>query len=140
MLKPLMASALVLSLLLTSVSATPARAGGDDVAKVLGGLVVLYAIGRAIDNRTPEPRVQRQSTVTRGHQLGHRNKVIPANCFREVVSRGEIRRGYGARCMQNTVRRAGALPPQCIRQVDTRRGTRNLYSERCLRRNGWVLG
>jgi len=140
MLKPLMASALVLSLILTSVSATPARAGGEDIAKVLGGLVVLYAIGRAIDDSSAAPRVQRQTTVTPRRQLGNRNKVIPNTCFRELVSRGEIRRGYGARCMQNTVRRAGALPPQCIRQIDTRRGTRNLYSERCLRRNGWVRG
>lgn len=145
MLKSLMASALMLSLLLTSVSATPARADGQDIAKVLGGLVVLYAIGRAIDDRNDNRQVQRQvqrhATVNPGRGVGVRaQKVIPNQCFVEVVSQGQIESGYGARCMQNNVRRAGELPPRCLRQVDTRRGTRNLYSERCLRRDGWVRG
>jgi hypothetical protein len=138
MFKTLSAAALSLTLVLTSFTATPARADVEDVAKVLGGLALLYAIGRAVESNAETRRAPAHPPKV-GHSIRSRN-VIPAQCFREVVSRGEIRRGYGARCMQNNVRRAGALPPQCIRQVETRRGVQNLYAPRCLERNGWVRG
>lgn len=136
MFKTLSAAMLCLTLVLTSFSPTPARADAGDVAKILGGLALLYAIGRAAESNA---ETRRAPAPVIGAPIRNRN-VIPARCLREVVSHGKIRRGYGARCMQNNVRRAGALPPQCIRQVETRRGTRNLYAPRCLARNGWVRG
>jgi hypothetical protein len=131
------AGALSLALAFSSVTATPARADGRDVAKVLGGLTLLYIIGKAVENdRRPAPAppvVHAKPKPVRPHA-----EVIPATCYREHPTRAGVERGYGARCMQNNVRSAGSLPPQCIRQVQTYRGWRNLYDGRCLKRNGWV--
>ncbi|QBY01819.1 hypothetical protein E2K80_14700 [Rhodophyticola sp. CCM32] len=134
--KTFTAAALSLALALTGVAATPttARADSEDAAAVIAGIIALYAIGRAVDRRN-DRRDERAAVVPpRPH---HNARVAPARCFRELNTRNGQVRGYGARCMQNHVRRPGLLPPQCIRQVQTHRGNRNLYRGRCLVRNGW---
>ena len=138
MFKHLTALTLSAAIALTSLTATPARADSEDVAKVLGGLTLLFILGKALED-------DRKATVTRhvtprptAKPPRKRAKVIPSQCYRELASNGRVVRGYGARCMQNNVRRAGSLPPQCIRKVQTHRGQRHLYRPKCLRQNGWV--
>ncbi len=134
--KTAMAAVLSCTLALSGVAATPgtARADSEDAAAIIAGIIALYAIGRAVerrnDRRDHRPAVTPQPP--RQHDL-----VAPARCFREFQTTGGYVRGYGARCMQNNVRRPGLLPPDCIRRVQTNRGTRNLYGGRCLARNGW---
>lgn len=100
---------------------------------IIGGLTALYLLKRHADRRD-DRRDDRRTQPDRGH----RNLVLPANCYQTFdTRRGQIR-GYGARCMQRSVARPGNLPPQCITQVRTNRGTRNLYTARCMRRAGWT--
>ncbi len=121
-----------------TATATPARADTEDVLGVLAGLAALYAIGRVIHENRDRPQDVR-SPGRPNPNAGHGpRRVAPARCFRDGHDvHGNYYRGYGARCMQNNVRRPGALPPQCIRQVQTHRGWRNIYGGRCLAQNGW---
>lgn len=127
-------SAAILSFAVATTTFTaPAQADGDDVAKVLGGLLLLYGISRALEDDTPT--VTRH--VTPPPRRNHR--VIPQRCFREIQrTDGSLARGYGARCMQRHVSRPGLLPARCIRREHTVRGQRNLFRPRCLRREGWT--
>ena len=139
--KSAMVAVLTFALAFTSVAATPnqARAAdAEDVIGVLAGLAALYAIGRAIQDNNDDHRADPIRPRPGAGNGGHRGpRVAPARCFREFDTRNGVRRGYGARCMQNNVRRPGLLPPECIRRVQTYRGTRNLYGGRCLVQNGW---
>jgi len=121
-------------------SASPARAeNNSDVAAVLGGLLALFAIGRAIDihndrnNRhvaPPPPQHRPQPPAL----------VAPSRCFIEGWDNGQRYRGYVRRCMLNNVAQVNRLPDRCLRLVHTERGPRNIYGGRCLAQNGWVRG
>lgn len=54
MLRPLLAPVLAAALALSPVAAAPARADGEDLAKVLAGLATLYIIGRAVNQHRQE--------------------------------------------------------------------------------------
>lgn len=150
MFKSLIAATLALALALPATT-NPARADAEDAVKVIGGLVALYALKEALDNRRERrqaPVVTRQHTPpqatirrsTPRHAQPHRDvRIIPSQCRRDVtLANGRTRTAYGARCMQNRVARPGTLPPSCIRQFQTPRGTRNVYGARCLQQNGWA--
>lgn len=128
------AAAALLSFTIATTSFTaPAQANGEDVAKVLGGLLLLYGISRALES--DDVAVTRQ--VSPPPRRNHR--VIPQRCFREIRrTDGSLARGYGARCMQRHVSRPGLLPARCIRREHTVRGQRNFFRPRCLRREGWT--
>jgi hypothetical protein len=112
-------------------SATPARA--DDAARIIGGIIALYAIGRAIENSN-------RTQPTRNYHVPNRPRhlVAPARCFIQGQDRNGYFRGYVRRCMQHNARHAQLLPSDCLRRVHTRRGERLIYGGRCLARNGWV--
>ncbi|KIT15132.1 hypothetical protein [Jannaschia aquimarina] len=149
--------AALVALALSLPAATPARADAEDVAKVVGGLVLLYALKEAIENRNDRRDRSREVRRDRrdyydpiirsprphrrpGNQVLRRDdRSIPADCLRSLRTLDGVVTGYGARCAQNRVRRAGSLPPQCLRQVRGFERTRTLYSPRCLARNGWAI-
>ncbi len=136
------AGVLAFAIAVTSLgaSATPARAN-DDAAAIIGGIIALYAISRAIDIRNDNrSRAQAHTPPPRVHNPPHRRLVAPQRCHRTYHTDNGIRRGYGYRCMQNHVARPARLPDQCIRRVHTDRGIRNFYAGRCLTRNGWERG
>lgn len=115
-------------------SAAPARADSDDAARIIGGIIALYAIGRAIELSN-----DRQHPTRNYHQPTRpRQLVAPARCFIQGQDRNGIYRGYVRRCMQNNVRFPQFLPDQCLRLVRTERGERYIYGGRCLAQNGWV--
>lgn len=146
--RTLAAGLISLVVAVTGVTAAPTPARADqDAAAIIAGIIALYAIGRAIEERNDDRAAQQSAARPRAlgepHRgvrggRGHRNlRVAPARCFRELdTPRGYVR-GYGARCMERNVPRPALLPDRCIRRVHTYRGVRNLYGGRCLARNGW---
>lgn len=145
---------LALSLSALGVSTTPARADNGDAAAVIGGIIALYAIGRAIDNRNDRrdsSRVHRNNNVHIGQSRlqrhhGHQPRrsrqalIAPSRCIIEGRDYNGNFRGYERRCMLNRVSSPRFLPDNCLRRVHTHRGERLIYGGRCLGQNGWVRG
>lgn len=122
---------LTIALSAVTVSASPARADSDDAARLIGGLIALYAIGQALQS-SAEAHPPR-------HTQPRRNlRVAPARCFIEGRDRNGYFRGYRARCMERHVARPRLLPDECLRRVRTENGPRQIYGGRCLTHNGWV--
>lgn len=126
-----------------SASAAPAHADNRDAARILGGVIALYAIGRAIElsqnDRAPRQAPHVSVTRTQPHAPAHPPALVaPARCFVEGQDRNGYFRGYGRRCMQNNTARPRLLPQACLTTVHTQRGPREIYAGRCLANNGWV--
>jgi hypothetical protein len=123
--------------------ATPARANNDDAARIIGGLIALYALGQVIQNsngnhRDAPVRAPPAQGFAPPRQHRPRQLVAPARCFIEGRDSNGFYRGYVRRCMQNNVSRPALLPQNCLRRVQTQRGERLIYGGRCLANNGWV--
>lgn len=140
---PLSALALcaVLSLGALGAAATPARADGRDAAAVLGGIIALYAIGRALDQRNDRDPPS-QYYLAPGHPAPQyhapprpQHRVAPAHCYREFQTRNGYFRGYAGDCLQRSVRHG--LPDACAREFRTNHGRRIFYGGRCMAQNGW---
>jgi hypothetical protein len=131
---PAVILSLVLALGALGAGTTQARADGGDAARVIGGIIALYAIGRAIDQRND----RRHPTQNYHAPPPPQQLVAPARCFIEGNDRGGYYRGYVRRCMQNNVAQPHRLPNQCLTTVHTPRGARQIYAGRCLAQNGWV--
>lgn len=140
-------SALLLSAMIAlgavTAGAGKAQADSRDAARILGGVIALYAIGRAIELSTHDraPRQTPHVSVTRQqpHVPTHPPALVaPARCFIEGRDRNGYFRGYVRRCMQNNAARPRLLPQACLTMVHTQRGPREIYAGRCLANNGWV--
>ena len=128
----LLSGALVLGAI--AASTVPARADSRDAVRVIGGIIALYAIGRAIeahqDRRSPSQATHAPVQPAR--------LVAPARCYIEGHDRHGLYRGYGRRCMHEHAVRPHLLPQACLTTVHTQRGPRDIYAGRCLAQNGWV--
>ena len=141
--------ALVISLTIaiTAVSAAPARAGDQDLARLLAGIAALAIIGKAIHDRNDKDHVTQNHIIPRQHTIKPRplpdrvaRKTLPAQCLRDVRGpNGNTRRVLAARCLERNYRFSNELPRGCARQVETQRGWRWAYGARCLRRNGYQI-
>ncbi len=149
MFKTFSAVALSLTLVMTSLgaTATPARAGNDDVAKILFGALALGIIAKGISDSRDNDNNSRV-TVTTNRNNAHnvvrpnRNQAqrIPSRCAREmrIGNRGNVRTIYRRACL----RRAGirvAQARECMRTGVVRGNNINYYTPRCLRRSGFRL-
>lgn len=115
-----------------TASAAPARADNADAARLLGGIIALYALGRALESSQSHAR-------PRHDPPRHRPTLVaPARCFIEGRDSNGPYRGYVRRCMQRNADHVRFLPDNCLRRVHTARGDRMIYGGRCLARNGWV--
>jgi hypothetical protein len=143
-------AAAALTLAGMTVAATPARAGNDELAKILLGATAIYIIGSAIENSNENGR----SRASRGsgsyyggydydRDYGHRGRrharapEVPAACAIDVRGRHSDT-VYGARCL----RRSGFnyhIPARCEVQVRGDHGRRTAYSGECLVRAGFEL-
>lgn len=122
----------VLALGAFGASAAPARADSRDAAAVIAGIIALYAIGRAIDDRGDRrPPSQLNHVPAQPRQL-----VAPAQCYREFQTRDGFFRGYAGHCLERSTH--VALPAACARDYRTDRGPRTFYGGRCLAQYGWV--
>lgn len=138
------ATIVVAAITVTGISAAPARADQDDIAKLLFGAAAIYMISRAVkdDKRhvTPAP-------VTRPRPLEprplprrvRRFDPIPSKCLKHHETRDGVVRMIGQRCVQKRYRHASYLPEKCLFKVRTYDGKRAGYRPRCLRKNGFVL-
>lgn len=133
---PKLTTALIAGALAVSTPLSPAQAQADgaDAAKIVGGLIALYAITRVIKDSRDDHTVH----VTPVRPQPPR-KVIPDRCFRTLNKpNGGVARGFGARCLERHVHRPHRLPQACVKRVRTDHGFRTLYRGRCLREHGWI--
>lgn len=139
-------AAAALALAGMTAAATPARAQGDEFARILFGAVTLAIVGSVIANATQQrpappappvwhPRPPVHPPVVHPPVVQPRPPVqnwLPAHCEIRVGGRSY----FGETCLM----RAGfaqRLPPSCARQVQTHRGWRIAYDGQCLRQAGW---
>lgn len=144
---PALALGTALALGAVGASTAPARADSRDAVAVLGGIVALYAIGRAIDQRNDRrrpptqlqhaPAPQYHAPAPQYHPPARPTQIVaPARCYREFHTRDGYFRGYAGHCLQRNVNHG--LPDACAREYRTDRGPRIFYGGRCLAQYGWV--
>jgi len=137
-------SILIAAVTVTGISlatASPAKAGNDDLAKFLFGATALIIIGKAISDSDakaapvykPKP-VKKPKPVTRPHR-----KALPAKCLRVHHTWDGRIRMLGKKCLQNNYRHAHRLPEHCRVKARTDNGVRRGYHVRCLRQAGYYL-
>lgn len=159
-----LATALAVSLALTSVAAAPARAADSgEVGRFLlgaGALIILtHELSRQnrgkVTRRYVDPGHYRRDydrddyreykykrdrlRRDRGH-YNRNHKIVPFACLRENRFRDGPRRYFGERCLWNNMRNANRLPGTCRTSVWSRHGWRTVYSAYCLRKKGWSIG
>ncbi|WP_300515252.1 hypothetical protein [Aliiroseovarius sp.] len=132
---------LSLGLALSPISATPAKANGNNDAWV-AALLGLAIVGAIIDDN--------RGDRYRGRDLYRPDrpsrKALPARCLQRFETRDGTRRYFGARCLDRNYRFASRLPARCETQIRIRnrhgdRVRREVFNPRCLRREGyWVAG
>ncbi len=152
------------SMAVTGLSAAPARADSEDVAKVIAGVAALAILGAAIADAKDDKN--RHVTRHRGHlrhdnrhrghgrKLGHRHhrhdgarplpdrvkrKMLPGACRVQArVRHGQAIRGFGRRCLKRNYSYVNSLPRNCQSRVRGRHGhLRTIYRGRCLYRHGY---
>lgn len=147
MFKKYTASLLSAAIVATSLTTAPARADSD-VAKVLGGLVIIGALAKALDDKNDRNRHRSTGTIVKPHvssrsrihtQRTHRShrgaKIANRRCLSQTWTHRGARQVYGARCLQGSVR--AQLPQNCLRKNHTNNGPRHFYGRECLIQHGW---
>jgi len=156
MFKTLSAAALSLAVAVSSLSATatPARAGNNDLAKFLFGAVALGIIAKGIadanDNgnrstvtvnrNNPRPHYNNQNNRRDDRHQNNRPRVqrVPDQCATQARLRhgGRVATVYGRPCLRrNGIRTARA--DNCARTGYLNGRNLTYYTARCLRRNGY---
>ena len=145
-------------------TAAPARADGEDIAKVIAGIAAIAIIAKAIDNRKDRDNVTtvgsrrlgsvdqydgrriidgtiRRHENRRGPKArrGYKKQRLPQACLRVVETRRGDKLVYGSRCLNRKFKFASKLPDRCETLVRTGRGFRSVFGARCLRRDGWKV-
>ncbi len=151
------------------IAPAPARADGDDIAKVIVGIAAIAIIAKALDGRNDrdnlttvgsrrlgsieqyDGRRSIDGTIRRYDnkrydnrrgpkaRRGYKKHALPRTCLRVVETSRGDRLAYGARCVNRNFRFASKLPGRCETVVRTRRGFRTVYGARCLKRDGWKV-
>lgn len=137
------AGLLALSIATAGFSAAPARAGDNDAALALGGLLTLFVIGKALDDKNdkkasatrPRHDDERKPRPDWGHDLRIPNTCVMSagqgNKHRLVVLENCVKR----ETHQNRVR----LPRACETRVQTRQGKKDAYDVGCLSNFGYRI-
>ena len=153
------AAVVAAAMLITGLSAAPARADSDDLARALAAIAGLAIVGTVIKNRN-DRRDEKRNEVSRGythdpaprHSLRPKHTVkprplpqrvsrnlLPGDCLRSYNTRDGRIRMFNARCLDRNFVHADRLPDRCFREVRTRDGRRRGYEARCLRDRGYEL-
>ncbi len=140
---PAVALSAALALGAIGASATQAQADSRDAARVLGGVIALYALGRALENRNNDHRPSqhyynpnRPQHYYAPQPPRHQRLVAPAHCYREFQTHNGFFRGYAGDCLRQSVH--VNLPNACARQFRTNHGQRTFYAGNCMANHGWV--
>ncbi len=148
LLRTLITPVVIAATTVAGLSAAPARAGNDDLAKLLIGLGAIAIVATAAENNRKTS--YSYSTTTRNNRIvtipksnkKYRKKVsyaVPADCLRTYdASRGKQRRLYSGHCLSKLPYRLADLPAACAYTIMGRHGARGkAYGPRCLTRNGF---
>lgn len=133
------------SIAVTSIGASPARADEEDVARALAAILGVAVIAKVIKDRKDDREVSRRRPgVVEPRPLPRRvdrgkRKLLPQRCFRNFDSRRGVYRGFGERCLHRHFRYANRLPESCLIRVRGNRGPRFAYEARCMRNHGYRL-
>lgn len=140
-----------------SLSAAPAKAGNEDLAKLLFGAGALIIIGKAISSNnnqaqaatrteTYKPKVYHQKPkAVHKPKVQHKPKpkrnikALPSSCLRQYNSWDGRVRMLGKHCLNRKYKHVNRLPQACKVQVHTNKGLHRGYQMRCLRNKGFVL-
>lgn len=163
------ASVLAASLAITSVSAMPARADGDNLVKFLAGATALVIIGKAIDENRNRRHQETQNDRNnprhhhddRNYERDHGNRyhynnrahppsraqnhhyrqhnVLPRRCKESVYTPEGTRNYMNGYCLQKNFDHSARLPNQCRVTVLSRHREKSGYSIRCLNRQGYRI-
>ncbi len=139
-----LATTLALSLMATSVSSAPERAGNSsDLSRFLAGAVTLFIISKAIEEsnraRPAPPKVTRPAK--RWPVVPPRNAFrgyVPAECFFKVRTDKRRHGVYGKACVDELMYRPNRLPHACLDTVPVRHGRKaKVYDAKCLSKHGF---
>tara|TARA_R110001583_G_scaffold195559_2_gene376496 strand:+ start:39883 stop:40428 length:546 start_codon:yes stop_codon:yes gene_type:complete len=145
------AGLLALSIGTAGLAAVPARASDQDVAMALGGLLTLFVIGKAIENKG-DHNVVVDTAHDKPDAWRDRNRgdafLIPNECVLTVVSsRDGHQYKYGhenrtrlvalERCVDQNRKARAPLPRACETRVSTKRGRVDAYDVGCLTNFGF---
>lgn len=145
--------------------ASPAKAGDDDIAKLLFGATALIIIGSAINNSKAKAQTVKKEEPNRDegrhyrkkddghryrkHEDRHRyrkpdtryshTKILPAECMRRYRTHEGLVRLMSQYCLQDHYRYSYHLPQQCLTFVRTHQGYRKGYPMHCLRERGYSV-
>ncbi len=122
-----------------SLSAAPAKAGNDDLAKILFGATALIIIGKAIESNNKAEAASRHKQKVTPPRPSIRRKALPARCLRVHDTWDGRVRMLGQRCLEKRYTHVNQLPRQCKTRVRTYDGPRQGYQMRCLRNKGFYL-
>lgn len=137
------AGLLALSMATAGISAAPARAGEEELALALGGLVTLFVIGKALENKgddkvkvtQPPHHDQRRP----GNDWGHDFR-IPNTCVMSAGRGNKHRLVVLENCVERETRQSRVrLPRACETRVHTRHGKREAYDVGCLSNFGYRI-
>ena len=132
---------------ITGISTAPARAGDDDLAKLLIGLGAIAIIANSVDNKKKTATVRYSSrndrvvTIPDDRRYKKKTKIryaLPAECLRTYSARKGDRRLYSGRCLSRLPYKLAKLPEACAYTVMGRKGVRGkAYGPRCLSKHGF---
>lgn len=127
-----------------SVSASPAQAGNDDLAKFLVGATALIIIGSALsaDNthQAAPVHVKPVQPPKPVKPNKPRRKALTAACVRRhQLHSGKKTKIFGRKCLQSHYRHFSSLPKECAVRVSTVKGARRGFSIPCLKHNGYYI-
>lgn len=126
--KGLTAIVLAATMALTSLTASRAHAGNEELGRFLLGAGALIIIGSALSNNRSS------------HEDRHRrHRVLPAHCMRYNETHHGPRRYFGKRCLSKNMENYSRLPGACRTKALTHRGWREVFGAHCLKTHGWVV-
>jgi len=124
------------------MSAAPAKAGNEDLAKFLFGATALIIIGKAISDSDAKAAPSRNEVYKPAKTYRPRNydrKALPAKCLRRHDTWDGRVRLMGRKCLHNNYKHVNRLPQVCKTRVQTENGPRRGYHMRCLRNHGYSI-
>lgn len=125
---------------ITLVTASPSKAGNDDLAKILFGATALIIIGKAIsDSDAKAAPVSKPKSKPQDRPRPRFSKALPNECLRRYNTRDGRVRMMSAYCLRDNYRFTHRLPESCKTRVRTYDGPRRGYQMRCLRNNGYYI-
>lgn len=147
-----MALIVAAALVITGLTAAPARADNEDVAKIIAGAAALAILGAAISDRRKDLALTRHRY--HGHDRFAYRRHLPNTCHVRLRTANGLLRGFGRRCLRHNYPGFRSLPRACafrtysgqrhhghIRGDHHGHGQRGrvVYDGRCLYRHGYAM-